>query len=172
MSYYNQSNMGNFFLGTNKTLFDVSVLLLRWITGLILFVAGAGKVFGLFGGYGMEKTVEAFWSMMHINAFWAYVSSYAELIGGFLLIIGFLTRPAAFALWINMLVATILVTRSSGFFGQNGGATFPCTLMITSFVILLTGPMAISLDRLLFNKIQEPRSKIQISSKIQGPNKF
>ena len=79
----------------------------------------------------------------------AYLSSYSEFIGGALLIIGFLTRPAAVALTINMTVATV-VTMPKGFL--MGNASYPFTLAVCSFIFLLTGPMAFSLDALLFQK--------------------
>lgn len=139
-------NLRNLFIQTNPTLLNISLLLLRCAVGMILFNAGAGKVFAWFGGYGLKKTLEAFWSMMGIPAFWAYVSSYTELIGGFLLIIGLFTRPAAFAVMINMLVATLMVGLNKFFIG---GGTFPFILMIGSLVILLAGPMAYSVDAFL-----------------------
>ena len=141
---------------TNTGLLNISLLLLRCTVGLILFVAGAGKVFGWFGGFGLQATL-GYFATSGIPAFWAYVSCFTELIGGFLLIIGFLTRPAAFALFINMLVA-VLVTGTKNFFA--GGAAYPFTLMICSLVILLIGPMAYSLDALLSRgKIIIPASK-------------
>ena len=147
--------MYDLLVSRNTSFINFSLLLLRCITGLILYVAGAGKVFGWYGGYGLKKTLEAFWSMMHINSFWAYVSSFTELIGGFLLIIGLLARPAALFVAINMVVATIYVGTDK-FFAQ---AAYPLTLAITSFVILLLGPGSISLDALLF------RSKPKIKAR-------
>ncbi|MEI9810900.1 MAG: DoxX family protein [Bacteroidota bacterium] len=132
---------------TNNTLLSISLLLLRITAGTILFVAGAGKVFGWFGGMGLEATLNAFSTYMGISAFWAYVSSFAELIGGFLLVIGLLTRPAAFVLTINMLVAVILVG-TKNFFLPGGGA-YAFVIMIGSLIILLAGPMSYSLDALL-----------------------
>ena len=134
---------------TNSTLISLGILLLRIMTGLILFIAGAGKVAGWFGGFGMDLTVQMFKSNMGIAAHWAYISSYAEFIGGGLLILGALTRPAAFLLFINMLVAVILVGTKNFFMG---GAAYPFLLMVICLVILLTGPMAFSLDVLLRNK--------------------
>jgi putative oxidoreductase len=130
---------------TNTRLLSISLLLLRCTVGTILFVAGAGKVLGWFGGLGLEATLEGF-SKTGISEFWAYVSCYTEFIGGFLLIIGLLTRPAALALFINMLVAVIIVGTKSFF---SGGGAYPFTLMICSLVILLIGPMAYSIDALL-----------------------
>src|SRR6185436_11553478 len=106
----------NLLVGTNRRSIDVAILLIRWVTGVILFVAGAGKVFGWFGGFGMEATLGGF-KQMGLNAFWTYVSCYAELIGGFLFIFGFLTRPAALILFINMLVAVIFLGTKNFFMG-------------------------------------------------------
>jgi putative oxidoreductase len=131
---------------TNAGLLNTGILLLRWMVGLIFFVAGAGKVMGWFGGFGMKTTLEMFKTGMNISAPLAYLSSYTEFIGGLLLIIGLLTRPAAFALVINMTVAVIL-TGTKNFF--MGGAAYPCSLGVSCLVILLTGPMAYSIDALL-----------------------
>jgi putative oxidoreductase len=133
---------------TTERLVNISVLLLRATIGIILFGAGAGKVFSWFGGFGMKMTVHYF-AEMGFPAPLAYLSSFTELIGGFLLIVGFLTRPAAFAVMINMLVATI-VTLPKGFLV--GMAAYPFTLMIIALVILLTGPMTYSIDTLLNRK--------------------
>ncbi|HYK55460.1 MAG TPA: DoxX family protein, partial [Flavisolibacter sp.] len=102
--------------------------------------------------------IDIFKANMNIAAPWAYISCYTELIGGFLLIIGLFTRPAAFALVINMLVATVLVGPKNFFMG---GAAFPCSLMVSSLVILLTGPMTFSMDAWLFN-----RNKMQLAKAV------
>jgi len=149
--------MYDLFVARNTAFINFSLLLLRWITGLILYVAGAGKVFAWYGGYGLKKTLEAFWSMMHINNFWAYVSSFTELIGGFLLIIGLLTRPAALFVTINMVVATIFVGTDK-FFAQGA---YPLTLAITSFVILLLGPGSISVDAWLFRRRPKKKARFR-----------
>ena len=130
---------------TNTALINLSMSLLRIMTGIILFGAGAGKVLKWFGGFGMDMTVK-YYAMSGINTPLAYMSAYTEFIGGFLLIIGLLTRPAAFAVMINMLVATI-VTWPKGFLT---GAAFPLSLAVSSLIILLTGPMDYSVDALLF----------------------
>jgi putative oxidoreductase len=117
--------------------------------GSIMFVAGAGKVFGWFGGMGIDATIQAFQSYMGLSAFWTYLSSYTELIGGLFLILGFLTRPAALAVTVNMLVASVFIG-FKGFFGEKGAA-YPFSLMVSALVILLTGPFSISLDALLFS---------------------
>ena len=136
---------------SNITLLDVSILLLRLAVGIILFVAGAGKAMGWFGGQGIDATIDIFVSKMGIHPILAYLSCYTEFIGGFLLIVGLLTRPAAFAITINMLVATVLMLPN----GFMTGASYPFSVMVSSLVILLAGPMAYSLDALLFGKGRE-----------------
>lgn len=131
---------------TNTKVLNTSVLLLRITLGSILFVAGAGKVLGWFDGKGIDVTITNFTQHLGIPAPLAYLSCYTEFLGGALLILGLMTRPAAFAITINMLVATLTVL-PHGFFGP-GGASYPFSLMITSIVILLMGPMAYSLDAL------------------------
>lgn len=130
---------------TNATLLSISLLLLRCMIGSILFGTGAGKVLEWFGGFGMKTTIQ-YYSMSGFSAPLAYLSSYTEFIGGFLLIIGLITRPAAFAVMINMLVATI-VTMPKGFIMGGGG--YPFSLMISAVIILLSGPMKYSIDCLL-----------------------
>ena len=111
-------------------------------------MGGSGKALGWFSGFGMEKTI-GFYKMSGFSELETYLSSYSEFIGGALLIIGFLTRPAAVALTINMTVATV-VAMPKGFL--MGNASYPFTLAVCSFIFLLTGPMAFSLDALLFQK--------------------
>jgi putative oxidoreductase len=128
---------------TGKSLLGLSILLLRLALGGILFGAGAGKAFGWFGGSGLEATIRGFAEQLAIPALLAYLSIYTELIGGALLAVGLLTRPAALAIAINMLVATVVMW-PHGFFA--GGAAYPFTLLVSSLAILLSGPMQYSVD--------------------------
>lgn len=134
---------------TSTKAVSTAVLLLRIMSGLILFVGGAGKVLGWFGGMGMNATLDIFKTNLHLSAFWIYLSCYTEFIGGLLIIIGLFTRIAAFALFINMLVATLFVGFKNFFMG---GAAYPCLLMIIFLAIVLSGPMAFSIDAVLAKK--------------------
>ena len=122
------------------------LLLLRITVGVILFIVGAGKVLGWFGGFGMQTTINFFVTKEGFSVLLAYLSSYTEFIGGILLVVGLLTRPVALAVVINMAVATI-VSLPRGFVA---GAAYPFSFMISAVIILLAGPMLISLDSLIF----------------------
>jgi len=134
---------------TNEKIISLAIFLLRCAAGIIFFAGGAGKMLGWFGGIGPEVTTQ-FFSAMGFSKFLAYLSSYTEFIGGFLLIIGFLTRPAAFALLINMTVAFI-VSLPHGFLTPMGAST-PFAFMICVLAILLTGPMLFSVDWIVFTR--------------------
>lgn len=133
---------------SHRTALDTAILLLRAAVGGILFIVGAGKVFGWFGGQGMEATIQGFVTHLHFTVFWAYVSTYTELVGGAFLVAGFLTRPAALAVAINMLVAGI-VTLPMGFLAT---ASYPFSLMVSAVVILLAGPQRFSVDEMIASR--------------------
>lgn len=139
----------NLLIDSNPVLINLAYMLLRWMSGLILFIGGAGKVMGWFGGFGLDTTVSMFQSSMNLSPFWAYLSSFTEFIGGFLIMAGLFTRPAALALFINMLVATILVGTKNFFMG---GAAYPCLLMICFLYILISGPGILSFDALIWKR--------------------
>lgn len=136
-------------IGSNPNLVSFCLLLLRCTIGILLFIAGSGKALGWFGGNGMETIIQGF-SKIGISMPLAYLSSYTEFIGGLLLTIGLLTRPAAFAIMINMLVAT-LVSLPRGFMGPTGAQT-PFIFLVIDIVILLAGPMTFSFDALIFRR--------------------
>lgn len=139
----------NLLKNTNTNLLSICLLLLRCLIGIYLFIAGAGKAMGWFGGFNIDATIQ-FYTKMGISIPLAYLSCYTEFIGGFLLIIGLFTRPAAFAVMINMLVATI-VSLHAGLMGPASAQT-PLLFLIVDIAILIAGPMSISFDNFLVKK--------------------
>ncbi len=139
---------------------NTALFFLRMMTGMIMFVAGAGKVMGWFGGFGMEQTLVMFKTGMNIDPFWVYVSCYTEFLGGALLMLGFLTRPAALFVFINMLVAVIIHGTDKFFMG---GGAYPSLIMICALVLLLCGAGAWSVDGL----VRSSKLKVQ-SQRLRG----
>ncbi len=78
----------------------------------------------------------------------AYVSGAVELGGGLALATGFLSPWANLAVAANMAVAARTAHGTTGFYGQ-GGYEFPALLGTVALGLALTGPGAVSLDRLL-----------------------
>src|SRR4051794_26568345 len=69
--------------------------LVRVTTGLLLVPHGAQKLFGWFGGYGVEATGQFFATKLGLPASLALVSGLIEFFGGLMLAAGLLTRPVA-----------------------------------------------------------------------------
>jgi putative oxidoreductase len=137
-------------LGRNNYTLNLSLLLLRCTIGIIIFSVGAGKLLGWFEGFGLAQTIK-FYGQAGISVPLSYLSIYTEFVGGLLLTIGLFTRPVLVAVFINMLVATILIW-PIGFFVANG-AVLPFIFLICTIVLMLAGPMDYSIDYILFKKI-------------------
>src|SRR5260370_31240746 len=130
-----------------------TLLLLRLFLGVIFFSQGAQKTLGWFGGYGFSGTMGFFTGMMHIPVPFAFLAIAAEFFGGLGLILGFLTRIAAFGIAVNMLVAIGMVHSSFGFFmnwsGTQKGEGFEYHLLVLAMTafLMIRGAGAFSIDR-------------------------
>src|SRR5574337_1790426 len=71
------------------------VLALRIPVGIVFAAHGAQKLFGWFGGYGLEGTGQFFGSVgLNPGYLMALLAGLAEFFGGLALVAGFLVRPA------------------------------------------------------------------------------
>jgi len=83
-----------------------SALALRIPVGIIFVAHGAQKLFGWFGGYGLEGTGQWMASVgLNPGYIMALLAGGAEFLGGLLLLTGLLVRPAAAILAFTMVVA-------------------------------------------------------------------
>ena len=131
--------------------FDAAAL--RIGAGLILTAHGAQKLCGWFGGYGLQATGEWMASIgLEPGVAMAALAGGAEFFGGLLLLLGLLTRPAALALSITMVVAIFAVHWSNGLFLSNNGYEFGLALLAISIALLLRGAGSASVDRLIANR--------------------
>jgi putative oxidoreductase len=114
-----------------RTNSDVALGVARLVVGIVFFAHGAQKVLGWFGGYGFSGTMGAFTTRMGIPALLAFLAIMAEFQGGLGLIVGFLSRIAAFGIFMNMLVTVLLVHRHFGLFASWYGNQAAKVLNIT-----------------------------------------
>ena len=123
--------------------------------GVVFFAHGAQKMLGWFGGFGFSGTMGFFTGTMHIPAPLAFLAIAAEFFGGIGLILGFLTRIAAFGIGVNMLVAIATVHHAYGFFmnwtGTQKGEGFEFHLLVLAIVsfLMIRGAGAFSVDHAL-----------------------
>jgi putative oxidoreductase len=129
---------------------------LRVVLGLVIFAHGAQKMLGWFGGYGFSGTMGFFTKSMKIPAPFAFLAICAEFFGGLGLILGLLTRIAAFGVGVNMLVAIVTVHWEHGLFanwaGNQKGEGFEYHLLALAIVtaIIARGAGALSLDQVIY----------------------
>lgn len=131
-----------------RPLSGLSYPLIRVVAGLFLMPHGSQKLFGWFGGYGLEGTGGYFAQLgLEPGVFWAALVGSTEFFGGLLLVIGFLTRPAAVAVVILMAVAVLKVHLANGFFITSGGFEYAAMWGLIALAIALRGGGALSVDR-------------------------
>ena len=127
-----------------------AALALRIPTGIIFIAHGAQKLFGLFGGYGLEGTGQWMASIGLAPGYqMALLAGSAEFFGGIALLLGLLIRPTALMLSITMLVAIFSVHFVNGLFMSNNGYEFALALLVISISLVFSGAGKLSLDNLL-----------------------
>lgn len=134
---------------------DFTLTIVRLVLGIVFFAHGAQKMLGWFGGYGFTGTMGFFTQQMHIPVVFAFLAICAEFFGGLGLLVGLLSRIAAFGIMCNMIVAVMTVHIHNGFFmnwtGQQKGEGFEYHLLalVLLLVVLVKGAGALSIDRAL-----------------------
>lgn len=109
------------------------LLLLRLVIGGVMAAHGSQKLFGWFGGGGIDGTATMFASVgFRPPRPYAMLAGAAELLGGLLLAIGFLTPLGAAAVMGMMLAAIGTVHGPKGFSNTKGGWEFNVTLAIAA----------------------------------------
>ena len=126
---------------------DIGLLVLRLVVGLTMAAHGGQKLFGWFGGYGLAGTGGFMESLgFRPGKVQAALAGIAELGGGLLLALGLLTPVAAAVVLAVMVVATVSVHLSKGFFMSGGGVEYNLLIMAAVAALAFTGPGAYSLD--------------------------
>lgn len=129
---------------------DFGLLLLRLAVGLTLAAHGAQKLFGWFGGGGVDATGQFFEVLgFHPGRRHALAAGFVEMGSGLLLTLGLLTPVAAAGVLSVMLVAAVSVHARNGFFMTAGGLEYNLVLGAAALALAFTGPGALSLDTLL-----------------------
>jgi putative oxidoreductase len=122
---------------------------LRLAVGVVFIAHGAQKVLGSFGGPGFKAFTShpTPFPFMRPAWIWMAAAAVAELVGGVLLVLGFLTRLGAFLLTCVMLTAVVGV-HSEHFFLPSG-MEYALTLLAVTLALLIGGGGAASVDRAL-----------------------
>ena len=130
----------------------LALLVMRLVLATVMIAHGSPKVFG-----GMPR-FQTIVTGIGFPAWMAYIAAGTEFLGGILVLLGIWTRPAAFAITIDLAVAIIKVHAKSGLRGP-GGFEFPLSLVTIAFALIFFGAGPISLDAIFSGRPQFGRDR-------------
>lgn len=140
---------------TLKSTPSFAPLALRIPIGIILIAHGSQKLFGWFGGYGLEGTGQWMASIgLTPGYLMALMAGSSEFFGGLFLLLGLLTRPTALVLSFTMLVAIFSVHLENGLFLANNGYEFGLALLAATVSLAVSGAGKLAIDNVFANRIK------------------
>lgn len=126
-------------------LLPISSLVLRCSIGIVFFSHGLPKL------QHEPQWAHAF-VQMGFPGFFAYIAGALETVGGLALIVGLLTRSAAWLLAIEMAIAFLRVDLRSGPLRQVSNYELSMILAAAAFAVAIFGPGRFSVDALVGRK--------------------
>jgi putative oxidoreductase len=119
--------------------------ILRIGAGLLFFLHGGPKLFGWFGGMGPEGGTAELFSLMGL-------AGVLEVFGGMAIVLGFLTRPVAVVLALEMLIAYFYAHAPRGAVPYSNGGELALLYGVVWVYLAGNGAGPASVDRWLRRK--------------------
>ncbi len=133
---------------------DMGLLVLRSVTGGIMAGHGAQKLFGAFGGPGLQGTAGFMESLgLTPGIHWARAAALSEFGGGVLTVLGLGGSLGPIGMISSMSMATAKVHWGKPIWATEGGAELPAVYIAAALAMGLAGPGRYSLDSALGIKI-------------------
>jgi putative oxidoreductase len=125
---------------------DIALFIIRVAVGAIFVAHGMQKLFGAFGGSGIDGFASMLTNLgFTAPVFWAWVAALAEGAGGLFLILGVLPRISAGLIAATMVVAIVAVHGPKGFFAMKGGFEYQFLILMVCSALMITGSGKLSL---------------------------
>ena len=133
----------------------IEMTVLRLAPGVIISAHALQKVFGIWGGAGIDGIMAFFTGVVHLPVWLGYLVIANECFAGAGLVLGAFTRVAAFALFCEMAGAVYLVHLPNGFFmnweakmpAGNEGFEFHILVLAILIAVMIKGGGGASVDR-------------------------
>ncbi|MER5616334.1 DoxX family protein [Streptomyces sp. NPDC002215] len=134
--------------GTVVSAGDCGLLLVRITFGLLMAGHGSQKLFGIFGGEGLDATGRGFAALGYRpGVVYAAIGGGSEFLGGLGLALGLFTPLAAAALIGVMINAMATVTAAHGLWETEGGVEYNVCIAVVALAVAAIGPGRFALDR-------------------------
>jgi len=136
---------------------DLCLLVVRLVLAWIFIYHGSRRLFGWFGGLGIEEYGKYFANTAHLHPgeFFAVLSGVIEFGGGIALAIGFCSRLAGAGIFGDMMMAIVTVTWGDGInaTGGNSGYELNLALGFLALVPAVFGAGRFSVDAILEQRL-------------------
>jgi putative oxidoreductase len=129
---------------------DAGLLAARLVLGSLMAAHGSQKLFGWFGGYGLDGTAAYFEQIgFRPGRRFALAAALSEVTGGLLVAAGLLGPIGPALMLAVMIVAVVTVHWGHGLFAMTNGVEVPLLYSAGAAALALTGPGAFSFDTVL-----------------------
>jgi putative oxidoreductase len=153
----------------SRSVVDSAALLMRFVLGFVFVGHGAQKLFGWFGGGGIDGTTQ-FFTFIGVPAphLMAVMAGLAEFLGGLLIIVGLVTVAASLALIVDMVGAIATFNHAHGFFVESpdGGWELNFVLIGLLGALALVGAGTWSIDQALGLARTKTTAAVTTSSRV------
>lgn len=148
---------------------DLGLLALRLAVGGLLAGHGSQKLFGWFGGHGLEGTAGFLESLGYQPGKpWAALAGLSEFGGGTLTALGLAHPLGPIATLGAMIIAAIDVHGGKPVWASEGGAELPIINMASATALALAGPGSFSLDRALGIRVPKAVAALALLGVVGG----
>lgn len=128
---------------------NLGLLILRVVFGSIMAAHGTQKLFGWFGGYGLDGTGGFFANLgFRPGKVFAALAGATEVAGGLLTALG-LFGPVGPALIVSVMIVAAVTVHWGKLFATENGIEVPLLYAAAALALALTGPGTLSIDRLI-----------------------
>ncbi len=143
----------------------ISLLLMRVVVGVIMLYYGVQNVFGLLGGEGFYTSSQSFADSFQADLYVGQIATIGQLVAGFLLIAGFLTRYMAAIIGSLAVIVAIQGAQSTQSLVKTtstdplAAVGYPSLIFVISMVMILLGGGLLSLD----DRMKTKRRKAKVA---------